>query len=123
MLRFGEDYYPPNRWGKEKEEEEWRQLLRNTMRDLNRRAFIADCKKGDCTPDQPPYDYYSFDPDNGDSVCEHAPAVHTCLVDIHRKARSDRRGLPPIEALPPAIRGCPLQFLAKYLEDWARGRV
>ncbi len=65
MLRFGRYYNPPNRWGKE-EEEEWRQLLRDTMRDLNGRAFIADCKKGDRTPDQPPHDYYSFDPDDRD---------------------------------------------------------
>jgi hypothetical protein len=42
MLRFGTDYYPPNRWGKEEEQKEWLQLLRDTMRDLNGRAFIAE---------------------------------------------------------------------------------
>ncbi len=87
MLRFGRDYYyPPNRWGKEEEEEEWRQLLRDTMRDLNRSAFIADCKKGDRTPDQPPYDYYTFNPDDWISVFWHASAVCTCLADIRTKA-------------------------------------
>jgi hypothetical protein len=36
------------------------------MCDLNRRAFIADCKIGYNTPDQPPHDYYAFDQDNPD---------------------------------------------------------
>ncbi len=112
MLRFGTDYYPPNRWGKEEEQKEWRQLLRDTMHDLNGRAFIADCKRGDRTPNKPQYDYFSFDQDNKVSVYVHAPAVHQCLVDIRIKARSAKRDLPQIEALPPAIRGCTRQFLA-----------
>jgi hypothetical protein len=121
MLRFGTNYNPPNRWGNEAEEEEWRPLLRASMRDLNGRAFIADCKIGHNTPDQPPHYYYAFDPDDPDSVFARAYAVRRCLVDIRQKARDAQRALPPIEALPQAIRGCPQQFLVEYLEDWARG--
>ncbi len=123
MLRFGTDYYPPNRWGNGKEEEEWRQLLRDTMRDLNGRAFMADCKIDHNTPDQPPHNYYAFDPDNPDSVFARAYAVCKCLADIRTEARKARRALPPIEALPRAIRGCPQQLIVEYLEDWARGRA
>jgi hypothetical protein len=124
MLRFGRHYYPHHhRWANEEEEAEWRQLLHDTMRDLNRRAFIADCKIGDRTPDQPPRDYYTFNPDDWKSVFWHAPAVHRCLEDIRRKARRGRRALPPIEALPLGIRGCPRRFLMEYLEDRARWRV
>ncbi len=64
MLQFGSHYYPHHRWDKEEEEEEWRQLLRDTMRDLNRRTFAADCKDGSRKPGEPPYDYYMFNPDN-----------------------------------------------------------
>ncbi len=103
MLPFGSHYQPHRGWDPE-EEEEWRRLLRDTMRDMNRRVFIADCKIGDRTPDQPPRDYYTFDPDKTASVNVHASAVHRCLVDIRKKARRTRRALPPIEALPPAIR-------------------
>jgi hypothetical protein len=93
------------------------------MHDLNGRAFIADCKKGDNTLDQPPHNYFLFDPDDIKSVFRHAPAVCKCLADIRTKARKAGRALPPIEALPQAIRGCPQQLIIKYLEDWARGRV
>jgi hypothetical protein len=110
LCRFGRDFYPRNRWGKVEEQKEWRQLLRDSMRDLNGRAFIADCKIGHNTPDQPPHDYYAFDPDNPDSVFARAYAVHKCLVDIRQKARDARRDLPQIEALPPANRGSPRQF-------------
>jgi hypothetical protein len=78
MLRFGTDYYPPNRWGNDKEEKEWRWLLRESMRDLNRRAFIADCKIDHNTPDQPPHDYYAFNPDDPASVFARAYAVTRC---------------------------------------------
>ncbi len=123
MLQFGRHYYQPHhRWDKKKEEE-WRRLLRDTMCDLNRRAFKADCKDGSRTPDQPPRDYYAFDPDDMTLVFKHVPAVHRCLVDIRQKARSAKRALPLIEALPPAIRRCTLQFLVEYLEDWERWRV
>ncbi len=93
------------------------------MRDLNRRAFIADCKLGGDhnTRDQPPHDYYAFNPDDPASVFARAYAVHRCLADVRQKARDARRALPPIEALPQAIRGCQRQFLMEYLEDWARG--
>ena len=104
-------------------EEEWRQLLHESMRDLNRRAFIADCRAGYKTPDQTPDDYYAFNPDDPDSVYERAYAVHRCLVDVRRKARKGRRAVPTIEALPQAIRGCSRRFLKEYLEDWAAGRV
>ena len=33
------------------------------------------------------------------------------------------RGVPTIEALPQAIRGCSRRLLMEYLEDWARMRV
>jgi hypothetical protein len=113
MLRFGSHYYyPHHRWDKEEEEEEWRQLLRDTMRDLNRRAFTADCKDCSRKPGEPLNDYYMFNPDDWVSVFWHALAVHKCLVDIRKKARSAKNALPPIEALPPAICGCARQFLA-----------
>ena len=116
MLRFGTDCYPPNRWGNnDAEEEEWRQLLRESMRDLNRRAFIADCKRGDNASDQTPDDYYAFNPDDPDSVFERAYAVHRCLVDVRRKARKGRRAVPTIEALPQAIRGCSRRLLMESL--------
>ena len=123
MLRFGTDCYPPNRWGNDAEEKEWRRLLRESMRDLNRRAFFADCKIDHNTPDQPPHDYYAFNPDDPDSVYERAYAVYSCLVDVRRKATDAKRAVPPIEALPQAIRGCSRRFLKEYLEDWAGGRV
>ena len=123
MLRFGTDCYPPNRWGNDAEEKEWRRLLRESMRDLNRRAFIADCKIDHNTPDQSPHDYYAFNPDDPDSVYERAYAVYSCLVDVRRKAKVEMRAVPPIEALPQAIRGCSRRFLKEYLEDWAGGRV
>ncbi len=75
-LRFGTDYYLPNHGGNDEEEEEWRRLLRKSMRDLNRRAFIADCRKGYKTPVQTPEDYFSFDPDDPISVF--------CGVQMHR---------------------------------------
>jgi hypothetical protein len=93
------------------------------MRDLNRHAFIADCKIDHNTPDQPQHDYYVFDPNDPDSVFARAYAVHRCLADVRKKAKDARRALPPIEVLPQAIRGCPRQFLKEYLEDWARGRA
>ena len=122
MLRFGTDCYPPNRWGNDKEEE-WRRLLRESMRDLNRSAFIAECKIDHNTPDQPPHDYYAFNLDDPASVYARAYAVYRCLADVRQKARDAERALPPIEALPQAIRACPRQFLKEYLEDWAGGRV
>jgi hypothetical protein len=123
MLRFGTDSHPPNRWGNDKQEKEWKRLLRASMRDLNRHAFIADCKIDHNSPDQPPHDYYAFDPNDPDSVFARAYAVHRCLADVRKKAKDDRRALPPIEALLQAISGCPRQFLMEYLEDWARGRA
>jgi hypothetical protein len=122
MLRFGTDCYPPNRWGNDKEEEEFRLLLRESMHDLNRRAFSADCKARYKTPDQTQEDYFSFDPDDRQSVYRNAPAVCKCLSDMRTKAWRARRALPPIEALPQAIRGCPQQLIVEYLEAWARGR-
>jgi hypothetical protein len=123
MLRFGTEYYPPNRWGNGKEEEEWRRLLRASMRDLNGRAFIADCKIDHNTPDQLQHDYFSFNPDDWVSVFWRAYAVCRCLADFSKKARDAKRALPPIEALPQAIRGCSRRLLMEYLEDWARGRA
>ena len=104
-------------------EEEWRLLLLASMRDLNRRAFIADCNEGSKTSDQLPNDYFSFDPDDPISVFWRASAVCKCLADVRRKAWNERRAVPTIEALPQAIRGCSRRFLREYLEDWAAGRV
>jgi hypothetical protein len=122
MLRFGRYYQPYCGWDPAKEEE-WRRLLRDSMRDLNSSAFIADCKIGDNTPNQPPHDYYAFDPDDPDSVFARAYAVYRCLADIRTKAWKAKRDLPPIEALQQAIRGCPRRLLMEYLQDWADGRV
>ena len=125
MLRFGVNYEPHHYhdgWDPALEEE-WRRLLRESMRDLNRRAFIADCKIDHNTPDQPPHDYYAFNLDDPASVYERAYAVYSCIDDVRRKARTERRAVPPIEALPQAIRGCSRRFLKEYLEDWAGGRV
>ncbi len=63
MLRFETNCEPHLGKGND-EEEEWRWLLRESMRDLNRRAFTADCKARYKTPDQTPSDYFSFDPDD-----------------------------------------------------------
>ena len=104
-------------------EEEWRRLLRESMRDLNRRAFIADCKRGDNAPDRPLHDYYAFNLDDPASVFWRTSAVCKCLADGRRKARDARRAVPTIEALPQAIRACSRRFLKEYLEDWAGGRV
>ncbi len=122
MLRFGTDCYPPNRWGNDEEEKEWRRLLRESMRE-NRRAFIADCRRGDNAPDQPLHDYFSFDPDDSISVFWRASAVCKCLADVRQKAREERRAVPTIEALPQAIRAFSRRFLKEYLEDWAAARV
>ena len=123
MLRFETNYENHHHSKGNDEEEEWRRLLRKSMRDLNRRAFFADCKIDHNTPDQPPHDYYAFNPDDPASVYARAYAVYRCLVDIRRKAENEMRGVPPIEALPQAIRACPREFLKEYLEDWAGGRV
>ncbi len=119
MLQFGSHHHHRD----QREEEEWRQLLRETMLALDRRAFIADCKEGSRTPSQPPYDYFAFDPDDSASVLAHAPALCKCLADISIKAKRAKRALPPIEALPPAIRGCKQQLIVEYLEDWTAWRV
>ncbi len=63
-------------------EEEWRRLLCASMDDLNGHAFIANCKIGDNTLDQPPHDYFSFDPDDWISVFWHAYAVYRCIDDV-----------------------------------------
>ena len=124
MLRFDTNHkHHHHGKGNNDEEEEWRRLLLASMRDLNRRAFIADCRKGDKTPDQTPEDYFSFDPDDPISVFWRASAVCKCLADVRRKATDARRAVPTIEALPQAIRGCSRRFLREYLEDWAGGRV
>ena len=123
MLRFGTDCYPPNRWGNDKEVKEWRRLLRESMRDLNRRAFIADCKRGDNAPDRLPHDYYAFNLDDPASVNARAYAVYGCLADVRQKAREERRAVPTIEALQQAIRAFSRRFLKEYLEDWAAARV
>ena len=124
MLRFGCNYEPHHHHGWDPAlEEEWRRLLRESMRDLNGRAFTADCRAGYKTPDQTPEDYFSFDPDDPISVFWRASAVCKCLADVRRKARDARRALPPIEALPQAIRACPRDFLKEYLEDWASARI
>ncbi len=122
MLRFGTDYEPHRGWDLAMEEE-WRRLLRASMDDLNGHTFIADCKIGDNTLDQPQHDYFSFDPDDWILVFWHAYAVYRCIDDVRQKARKDKRDLPPIEALPQAIRGCSRRLLMEYLEDWARGRA
>jgi hypothetical protein len=129
MLRFGTDYkhhHQHHNNGKgnnnnndEEEKDEWRRLLRESMHDLNRHAFIADCKIDHNTPDQPPHDYYTFNLDDPASVYARAYAVYRCLADVRRKATEERRAVPPIEALPQAIRGCSRGFLKEYLEDWA----
>ncbi len=110
MLRFETNYEPHHGSGND-EEEEWRRLLRESMRDLNRRAFTADCRKGYKTPDQTPEDYFSFDPDDSISVFWHYYAVYRCIDDVRRKARKERRAVPTIEALPQAIRGCSRRLL------------
>jgi hypothetical protein len=115
MLRFGTNYYPPNRWGNDTEEEESRLLLHESMHDLNRRAFIADCRCGDNTPDQPPHDYFLFDPYDWISVFWRASAVCKCLADIRKKARAAKRALPPIEALQQAIRGLSPVLVARAI--------
>jgi hypothetical protein len=122
MLRFGTNYEPHRGWDPAMEEE-WRRLLHESMRDLNRRAFIADCKKGDNTLDQPPHDYFSFNPDDWISVFWRAYVVYRCIDDVRKKARMAKRDLPPIETLPQAIRGCSRHLLMEFLEDWARGRA
>ncbi len=71
----------------------------------------------DNTLDQPPHDYVSFDPDDWISVFWHAYAVYRCINDVRKKARKDKRDLPPIETLPQAIRGCSRRLLMEYLED------
>ena len=69
MLRFETNYeHHHHGKGNDEEEKEWRRLLHESMRDLNRRAFIADCKIDHNTPDQPPHDYYAFNLDDPDSV-------------------------------------------------------
>ena len=123
MLRFDTNHKHHHHGKGNDEEEEWRRLLLASMRDLNRRAFIADCNEGYKTPDQTPDDYYAFNLDDPASVYAHAYAVYRCLVDVRQKARKGRRAVPPIEALPQAIRACPPSFLKEYLEDWAGGRV
>jgi hypothetical protein len=109
MLRFGTGYEPHRGWDSDPAmEEEWRRRLRESMHDLNGRVFIADCKKGDntVTLDQPQHYYFSFDPDDWISVFWHPYAVYRCIDDVHKKARKDKCDLPPIEALPQAIRRC-----------------
>jgi hypothetical protein len=88
----------------------------------NMRSHIADCKEGSRTPVQPQLDHDSFDPDDPRSVDDQAPAVIKCLNDIRKTARRARAALPPIEALPLAIRQCTQQLIVEYLEDWANGR-
>jgi hypothetical protein len=122
MLLFGTNYEPHHGWDAAREEE-WRRLLHESMHDLNGRVFIADCKRGDNTPDRPPHDYFLFDPDDWTWVFWRAKAVCKCLADIRTKAWRARRALPPIEALPQAIRGCSRRLLMEYLEDWAGGRA
>ncbi len=100
----------------------WLQLLRNAMLILNMRAHIADCKEGSRTPSQPQIDYYAFNPHDPDSVEEQAPAVIKCLDAIRKTARIATATLPPIDALPLAIRQCTRQLIVHYLEDWANGR-
>ncbi len=107
---------------RDQEEEAWRQLLRNAMLILNKRAHIADCKEGSRSPSQPQYNYYVFNPHDLASVSAQAPAVIKCLDDIRKTARTARAALPPIEALPLAICQCTRQLLVHYLEDWADGR-
>jgi hypothetical protein len=114
MLRFGVNYEPHHGWDPALEEE-WRRLLRKSMRDLNRRAFIADCRKGYKTPVQTPEDYFSFDPDDPISVFWRYYAVYRCIDDVRKKARKDKRDLPTIEALPQAIRGCSRRLLMESL--------
>ena len=123
MLLFETNYEHHHHGKGNDEEEEWRRLLRESMRDLNRRAFIADCNGGHKTSDQRPNDYFSFDPDDPISVFWRASAVCKCLADVRRKATDAKRAVPTIEALPQAIRGCSRRFLREYLEDWAAGRV
>ena len=122
MLLFGTNYEPHHGWDAAREEE-WRRLLHESMHDLNGRVFIADCKRGDNAPDRPPHYYFSFDPDDPISVFWRYYAVYRCINDVRIKARSRRRAVPTIEALPQAIRACPREFLKEYLEDWAGGRI
>jgi hypothetical protein len=101
------------------EEEAWWQLLRNAMRILNMCAHIADCNEGSRSPGQPQLDYYGFNPYDPASVSAQTPAVCKCLDDIRKTARMARAALPPIEALPRAIRQCTRRLVVDYLEDWA----
>ncbi len=123
MLLFGTDYEHHHHGKGNDEEEEWRRLLRESMRDLNRRAFTADCRKGYKTLDQTPEDFFSFDPDDPISVFWHYYAVYRCIDDVRGKARKEKRAVPTIEALPQAIRGCSRRLLMEYFEDCARLRV
>ncbi len=106
----------------DQEEKEWRQLLRIVMRTRNMRSYIADCNEGSRTPVQPQLDYDWFDPYDPASVSAQAPTVRKCLNDNRKTARRASAALPPIEALPLAIRQCTRQLLVHYLEDWAAGR-
>ncbi len=115
MLRFETNYEHHHHGKGNDEEEEWRRLLRESMRDLNRRAFTADCKAGYTTPDQTPEDYYAFNLDDPASVYARACEVYRCIDDVRRKARKERRAVPTIEALPQAIRACSRCFLREYI--------
>jgi hypothetical protein len=107
---------------RDQEEEARQQLLRIAMRILNMCTHISDCNEGSRSPVQPQLDYYGFNPYDPASVSAQAPVVCKCLDDISKTARRARVALPPIEALPLAIRQCAQQLLVHYLEDWAAGR-
>jgi hypothetical protein len=106
----------------DQDKEAWRQLLRNAMCILNMQAHIADCNKGSCTPGQPQLVYYGFNPYNPASVSAQAQAVCKCLDDIRKTARMARAALPPIEALPRAIRQCTLRIVVDYLDSVKTGQ-
>ncbi len=122
MLQIGSHHHHhdddgANHHRRDQEEEAWRQLLRIVMRTRNMRAHIADCNDGSRSPVQPQLDYDWFNPYDPASVSAQAPAVCKCLDDIRKTARMARGALPPIEALPLAIRQCTRQLLVHYLED------
>jgi hypothetical protein len=123
MLQSGSHLHHHHRQHhRDQNEDMWRQLLRNAMLILNMRAHIADCKDGYRTPSQPQKNYYAFNPHDPDSVEAQAHAVIQCLDAIRKTARTTKATLPPIDALPLAIRQCTRQLIVHYLEDWANGR-
>ena len=110
--------------------DEWLQLLRSELVDMNHFQYIHDMsyyvdqiQQGRIQAGYPMYPHgrfiEDFDPEDAQSVLDNLPTVRRCLHSLRHASAERRCLLPDMDCLPAAIREC--RDLVLYFEDWEAG--